>query len=103
MFSSGDVVVATVQLEGGRESSTRAAVVLFEDYDSVIVAGITSDEYARGIPVTKREGAVREGMIKLNYIFTMPRDTLSKPLFRLSREKRRLVLDELIKRLSGLE
>lgn len=103
MFNPGDVVVASVKLEKGGEASTRAAVVLFEEYDSVVIAGITSNEFERGIPVTRKEGAHRDGVIKLNYIFTVPRDTLSKPLFRLSREKRKVVFEELVKRLSGLQ
>jgi mRNA interferase MazF len=103
MFNAGDVVVATVKLGDGGRESTRAAVVLFEEYDSVVVAGMTSSTFARGIPVTRREGAPRDGVIRLNYIFTVPRDSLSRPLFRLGREKRKVVLNELIKRLSGLE
>lgn len=103
MFNPGDVVVATVQLADSKEMRTRAAVVLFEEYDSVAIAGITSNPYEKGIAVTKKEGAVRDGVIKLNYLFTVPRESLSAPLFRLSREKKKLVFDDLVKLLSGLQ
>ena len=103
MFNPGEVVVASVKLPGSDVSTTRAVVVLFEDFGNVVVAGITSNPYFRGIPLTKREGALRDSIIKLNNVFTVDSDTLSRPLFRLSKEKKKLLFENLVKLLSGLE
>jgi mRNA interferase MazF len=102
VFNSGDVVVATVKLEDTKEARTRPVLVLFEEYTNVVVAGITSNPYVKGIPISKKEGALKHSTIKLNQIFTLERDTLSAPLFKLSDEKRRMVFDALVELLSGL-
>lgn len=103
MFNAGEVVVANVRFPGSEALRSRAALVLFEDYDSVVIAGITSNPYTKGIPLTKKEGALRDSVIKLNYVFTVNRETLSRPLFKLSKEKKKLVFSQFLKLLSGLQ
>ena len=39
-----------------------------EEFDNIIVAGITSNKSMNGISLTKQEGAVKDSVIKLNYI-----------------------------------
>jgi mRNA interferase MazF len=63
------------------------------------VAGVTSNPKMKGTPLTKNEGAIKDSVIKLNYIFTISNEMASKTLFHLSKEKKRLIFDELIKRL----
>ncbi len=103
MLSPGEIVATSVKLQEGGPESTRAVVVLYEDYSNVVVAGMTSNPYVKGIPVTRKEGAPKDSVIKLNSIFTVDREKVSKPLFRLSKEKKKLLLESLIKLLSGLE
>ena len=103
MHKLGDVVLAEVQFTDTFEVKKRPSVVLFEEYGNVVVAGVTSNTEMRGISLTKREGAVRDSIIKLNYIFTVSEKMIEKLLFRLSAEKRQLLVSELIKRLQVSE
>ena len=102
MLKPGDVVLANVQFTDTFEVKKRPAVVLFEELDNVVVAGITSNVQMIGIPLTKKEGAIKESIIKLNYIFTISKLMIEKNLFSLSQEKKKQVYDGFLKRCSGL-
>lgn len=102
MPKSGDVVLTQVQFTDTFEIKKRPALVLFEEFDNVVVAGITSNLEIKGIPLTKREGAVKDSIIKLNYIFTVSRAMIEKVLFSLSADKKKIVFDELIVLLKDL-
>lgn len=54
MPKSGDVVLAKIQFTDTFEVKTRPALVLFEEYDNIVVAGITSNVQMQGIPLTKK-------------------------------------------------
>jgi mRNA interferase MazF len=103
MLEAGDVVVASVQFTDTNEVKTRPAVVLFEESGNVVIAGITSNLKMKGIPLTKSEGAVKDSVIKLNYIFTISEEMVSKVVFHLSKEKKGLIFDELTKKLGELK
>ena len=102
MPKPGDVILATVQFTDTDEVKVRPAVVLFEELGNVIVAGVTSNLKMKGIPLTKNEGAVKDSVIKLNYIFTISNEMASKVLFHLSKEKKQIIYVELIKKLKKL-
>lgn len=102
MLNAGDVVLAKVQFTDTFETKTRPAVVLFEEFDNVVVAGVTSNTAMKGIPLTRKEGAARDSVIKTNYIFTISRAMVEKTLFFLSREKKKIVFNELVEKLRGL-
>ena len=102
MPSAGDVILALVQFTDTGEIKKRPAVVLFQEYDNIIVAGVTSNLKMVGIPLSKKEGAIKESIIKLNYIFTISKILVSKILFSLSPEKRKTLYNELIKKFSVL-
>lgn len=102
MLKAGEVILARVQFTDTFEVKTRPAVVLFEEFDNIVVAGITSNLEMKGIPLTKKEGAIKDSIIKLNYIFTISKVMVEKSLFHLSQEKKKKIFDELIKRLSKL-
>jgi len=102
MLKSGDVIIAQIQFTDTFEIKRRPALVLFEEFDNVVVAGITSNLEMSGIPLTKKEGAVKNSVIKLNYIFTISKAMISKTLFHLNKEKKRIVFNELTKRLNEL-
>ena len=103
MLKSGDIVLTKVQFNDTFEIKKRPALVLFEEYDNVVVAGVTSNVEMKGIKITKKEGAVKDSVIKLNYIFTISKIMIEKVLFSLSKEKRKIVFDELIKKLESLK
>ncbi len=103
MPKAGDVIVASVQFTDTAEVKTRPAVVLFEELGNVVIAGITSNLKMKGLPLTKNEGAIKDSVIKLNYIFTISEEMVCKVIFHLSKEKKRLIFDELNKRLDGLK
>ncbi len=102
MPEAGDVVLTNVQFADTFEIKKRPALVLFEEFDNVVVAGITSNLEMKGILLKKKEGAVKDSVIKLNYIFTISKMMIEKTLFSLSKEKRKEVYDELVKRLKDL-
>ncbi|MDP4012105.1 MAG: type II toxin-antitoxin system PemK/MazF family toxin [Candidatus Nanoarchaeia archaeon] len=95
----GDVVLAEIQYTDTFEMKIRPALVLFEEFDNVIVAGITSNLEMEGISLLKKEGAIKDSVIKINYIFTISNKMIKKNLFKLSDEKKKLVVSEIIKRL----
>ena len=56
-----------------------------------------------GIPLTKKEGAVKDSVIKLNYIFTISKAMISKMLFHLNSKKKHEIFKELTKKLNALK
>ncbi len=102
MLKPGDVVLAKIQFTDTFEIKTRPALILFEELDNIVVAGITSNTAMAGIALTKKEGAVKDSVIKLNYLFTISRMMIEKALFSLSAEKKKLVFNELVTKLKGL-
>ena len=103
MLKAGDVIIASVQFTDTTEIKTRPAVVLFEELGNVVIAGITSNLRMKGIPLTKSEGALKDSVIKLNYIFTISNEMVSKVIFHLGKEKKQLIFDELFKRLDAFK
>ncbi|MDP1695570.1 MAG: type II toxin-antitoxin system PemK/MazF family toxin [archaeon] len=99
MYNFGDVILAEIQFTDTFEIKIRPAVVLFEEDGNIIVTGITSNMDMKGIKLTRKEGAIKESIIKLNYIFTISEKMIKKHLFILSEEKKKLVKEELIKKL----
>ena len=102
MYKSGDVILAQIQFTDTFEIKKRPSVVLFEEFGNFIVAGITSNLRMEGISLSKDEGAIKESIIKLNYIFTITNKMIVKKLFSLSIKKKKLLYDELIKHLGDL-
>ncbi len=100
VYKFGTVILAEIQFTDTYEIKTRHALVLFEEYGNVVVAGITSNLEMKGIPLTKKEGAIKDSIIKLNYIFTISEKMIKKVLFSISEEKKKIILSEFIKRLT---
>ncbi|MBI4918339.1 type II toxin-antitoxin system PemK/MazF family toxin [archaeon] len=103
MFKPGDIILANIQFTDTFEIKIRPAVVLFEEHDNIVIAGITSNTSMNGILLTKKEGAVKDSIIKLNYIFTISSSMIHKMLFHLSSEKKELLYTQLNKKLTGLK
>ncbi len=102
MLDCGDVILAGIQFTDTLDIKKRPAVVLFEEYDNVVIAGITSNIKTAGIPLTKVEGALKESIIKVNYIFTISRVMVVKRLFALSKEKKKMLYDKIEERIRKL-
>ena len=102
MPKAGDAVIILIQFTDTYEVKKRPALVLFEEFDNFVFAGITSNLKMEGIPLSKQEGAIKDSIIKLNYIFTVSKQMIFKTLFHLNKEKKRLVFNELTKRLDSL-
>ncbi len=103
MLKAGEVVLTKVQFVDTFEIKKRPALILFEEMGNVVVAGITSNLKMKGIPLSKKEGAIKDCVIKLNYLFTVSERMIEKRLFSLSNEKKRIVFDEFIRKLNGLK
>ena len=103
MLKSGDIVLTNVQFTDTFEVKKRPALVLFEEFHNVVLAGITSNLEMKGIFLTKKEGAIKDSVIKLNYIFTVSEAMVERGLFSLSKEKKKQVYSQLIDKLSNLK
>lgn len=102
MLKSGDVVLVDVQFTDTFEIKKRPALVLFEELGNVVVVGITSNTSMKGVSLTKRDGVVKDSIIKLNYIFTISQAMIEKTLFSVSAEKRKEVFNVMIEKLNTL-
>lgn len=102
MLSSGDVILAQVQFADTFEVKSRPAVVLFEEFGNVVIAGITSNLSMKGIRLTKKDGAIKESVIKTNYIFTISEAAVKKKLFALGKERKSELYDDILGKISGL-
>ena len=100
MHKFGDIILASVQFIDTFEIKKRPSLVLFEEQGNIVVAGITSNLEMQGIPLSKKEGAIKDSIIKLNYIFTISEKMVEKFLFKISEGKKRIVKEELIKRIN---
>ena len=100
MHRFGDVILAEMQFVDTFEVKKRPGLVLFEEFGNVVVAGITSNLGMKGIPLLKQEGAIKDCVIKLNYIFTISEKMIQKMLFHLSVEKKKIIVAEFMKKLA---
>ena len=98
-FNFGDVVISKVQFTDTFEVKRRPVLVLFQEYGNIVVAVITSNPKMKGIPLTKKEGAIKNSIIKLNYIFTVSEKMIEKFLFSVSEEKKKIVKSEFLKKI----
>ncbi len=103
MPEPGDVIITRVKFTDGEGSKIRPALILFEEMGNLVIAGITTNTRMKGIPISTGEGAAQDSVIKLNYIFTITNEAIVKTVFRLNREKKQLVLGELVKRMEALK
>ena len=99
MHRFGEVILSQVQYADTFEIKKRPALVLFEEKGNIVVIGITSNPKMEGVPLTKKEGVIKNSIIKLNYIFTISEKMVDKTLFSISEEKKKKVKEELISRI----
>lgn len=69
---------------------------------NVVIASITSNVSMKGISLLKKEGAIKDSVIKLNYIFTISSNMIEKTLFHVSKKKKKEVFDSLMKHFEEL-
>lgn len=98
MYKFGDVILAQVQFVDTSDIKIRPSLVLFQEEGNIVVAGITSNLKMKGVPFTKKEGAVKNSIIKLNYIFTISEMMVKRYLLSVSKGKKELIKEELIER-----
>jgi len=99
-FNFGQVVLAEVQYTDTFEVKTRPALILFEEQGNIVVAGITSNLNMKGITLNKKDGMPKDSIIKLNYIFTISEKMVKTFLFNVSKEKKKLIKEELLKKIN---
>ena len=100
---SGDIIITRVKFTDSDTSRIRPAMILFEELGNVVIAGITTNTKMKGISISMSEGAAQDSIIKLNYIFTITNEAIIKTVFRLSKEKKYRVFEELVKKLGSLK
>lgn len=99
MLKFGTVIIAQVQYTDTFEIKRRPALVLFSEHGNVVCVAITSNLEMSGIELKKEEGAVKDSVIKLNYLFTISEKMVYKVLFSVSEEKKQIIRNELIKKI----
>jgi mRNA interferase MazF len=102
MYNSGSVVIAQVQFTDTFEIKKRPVLILYKEYGNIIVAGITSNINMKGILLSKKDGIIKDSIIKTNYIFTISEKMIYKFLFNLNLNKRKQVYNEIISKLSNI-
>ena len=102
MHSPGDVILCYVQFVDSFEAKLRPAVVLFEEFGNIVAAGITSNTSMKGIPLTTKEGAIKDSIIKTNYLFTVSELLVKKKLFSISKQKRNELYNAINKKIAPL-
>ena len=102
MSKAGDVIITRMQFIDSEGAKVRPALVLFEEMGNVVIAGITTNLQMKGIHISTKEGAAQDSIIKLNYIFTITNEAVLKTVFHLSKDKKRIVFEELNGKLEGL-
>jgi mRNA interferase MazF len=100
MYSFGDVVLANVQFTDTFEIKTRPVLVLFEDFGNIVVAGITSNTEMKGISLTKKEGMIKDSVIKINYIFTISEKMVKRQMFKINNLKKEAIRKQFIEKLT---
>jgi len=95
MLKSGDVILAKIQFVDTFQVKIRPALILYTEHNNIIVAGITSNSGMKGIAIRKKDGVIKDSVIKTNYVFTISEDMIEKKLFRLNEEKRKEVYEAL--------
>ena len=99
MHKFGEIILAEVQYTDTFEVKRRPALILFEEFGNVVVAGITSNLKMKGVPITKKEGLPLDSVIKLNYIFTISEKMITRYLSTLSEPKKALIKQEIFNKL----
>lgn len=94
MYNFGDVVLSKIQFTDTFEIKKRPVLVLFEEYGNIVVAGVTSNLNMKGVKITKKEGAIKDSVIKLNYIFTISERMIEKFLFKIPKNKKKTIKEE---------
>lgn len=103
MYSAGDVVVSYFPYADSDGEKARPAVVLFEEKGNIIMAGITSNPFMKGIPLLKSEGMVVDSVIKTNYLYTTSENFIKKRVTVLSSLKRKMLFDAMLSHLAQLK
>ncbi len=101
-YKSGDVILVNCQFTDSLEIKKRPAVVLYNEYDNLVLAGITSNVLMEGVSLSISDGAIKPSVIKLNYIFTVSSMIVDKKLFKLSLEKKKEVHKKLLLKINNL-
>jgi len=81
------------------EIQTREVLKEIVSNPKIRIFKLSNDPAFYGVPLTKKEGAIKDSVIKLNYIFTISEKMVKKSLFNLSKEKKKILFDEITKRL----
>ena len=102
MLKPRDVILAKVQFTDINEIKIRPCVILFEDCNNIVIAGITSNTNMKGISLTTKDGAIKNSVIKTNYIFTISNIMIEKYLFSLTSQKKKELFNDLKNKLKDL-
>lgn len=102
MLKPGDIILTEIQFTDSFETKKRPALILFEELGNYVVAGITSNLNMKGIKLEKKEGLIKESVIKLNYLFTVSEPMIQKTLSKLNEKQKKEVYEQFNLKLNQL-
>lgn len=98
-YKFGDIVLCWAPYVEENEMKKRPGLVLYQEYGNLVVIGITSNNEMKGITITKQEGMIVDSIIKMNYVFTIPKEAVIKELITLSQKKKEEVKNYIVNKL----
>ncbi len=100
-FKAGEVVLVNFTFIDNSESKIHPALIVFSDFNDIVLIGITSNLQMKGILLPKKDGLFKDSRLKLNYIFTMPKQSAIRRVCYLNEERKEvyLKLEEMIKKI----
>lgn len=96
LLNFGDIVLVEVPFTDKDEIKLRPAMVLFEEFDNVVIIGITSNIKMDGIFIPKEEGLIIDSVLKLNYIFTIDKKRIKSKITKLSEKLLKKICEKII-------
>ena len=96
LLNFGDIVLVEIPFTDKDEIKLRPAMVLFEEFDNVVIIGITSNIKMDGIFIPKEEGLITDSLLKLNYIFTIDRKRIKSKITKLSEKLLKKICEKII-------
>lgn len=67
MPEAGDVILTRVKFTDSDDSKIRPSLMLFEELENIVIAGITTNTRMSGLGILKSEGAAQDSVIKLHF------------------------------------
>ncbi len=94
-YKPGDIVLIATEGSKNKGIRKRPAFVIYANDDTLIACGVSRSKKLKGIPLTSKDGAIKNCKIFLHYMFTISPDIIVKKLFSITGSKKREIYKKL--------